>query len=63
MRHTPRMYICWVLGAILRMRMSSIMRCRNGETAWGLSSLMALLLLIDEAHRLSDQHTKQSLSA
>ena len=47
----------------LRMRMSSIMRSRNGEIVSRLSSLIALLLLVNEANCLVGQHTKQSFSA
>src|SRR5450631_1379064 len=48
------MYALCVLGENLRIRMSSIMRCRNGETRDDAS--MALLLLRSEAACLVPQH-------
>jgi hypothetical protein len=45
---TARMYPACVCGASLRIRMSSIMRCRRGETVLG-SELMTVLRSRDEA--------------
>src|SRR5271154_6354254 len=43
------------------MRMSSIMRCRSGLMDW-VDSVMALLLVSDEADCLSTEHKKQITS-
>ena len=48
-------------GASLRIRMSSIMRCRNGEIV--LEESMVLLRVTDQADCLICQATKQSLDA
>src|ERR1700735_959320 len=53
------MYASRVLGASWRIRISSIMRWRSGETLRG-DSFMALLRLKSEANCLTLQPTKQS---
>ena len=58
---TARMYPAWVCGASLRIRMSSVMRWRNGEIL--LEEFMVLLRVTDEADCLNCQATEQSLSA